>query len=348
VSRLGVVCTGGTIACDADAGAGTARLGSPDLVAGLVGRVAAAAGIDLVMRQPLHVCSEDMVPADWVSIADAGRELAEGGDVDGILVMHGTDTAAYTTAALAFLLADLDLPVALTGSNRPPGQPGSDAANNVAGAVQALGHLPRGVYLSFAGTVDGASLVHLGTCVRKVRASGPAFVSSGRPLVAVVHEQFAGVDLPELPAAPRRPSRMDPRVIALRCHPGLDFDAMASMLDRAVRGVVIELYPSLTGPTRGLATSLPGFVRRAVARGCPVVATVANPPDDLLGYESGLAIADAGASVLPRLLPETATVKLMWALGQTSDPAEAVALVRQPVAGELDAAAGVCGRGNGR
>lgn len=66
----------------------------------------------------------------------------------------------------------------------------SDAANNLAGALEALRHMPRGVYLSFAGTRRGPSLVHLGTRVRKAAASGTAFMSSGRPTVAVVDGLF--------------------------------------------------------------------------------------------------------------------------------------------------------------
>src|SRR5687768_18413027 len=104
MSQLGVICTGGTIGCRSkyDDG-GEAVLADPAIVDELLDELGATARLDLVVRHPLHLCSEDIVPEDWLQIAAAVRSVIEGDDVDGVVVLHGTDTAAYTTAALSFL-----------------------------------------------------------------------------------------------------------------------------------------------------------------------------------------------------------------------------------------------------
>ena len=88
---------------------------------------------------------------------DAGR-------CDGVLLLHGTDTLAYSAAALSFLLLGLPVPVLLTGSMRPAGTPDSDAWANLFGAMQALHQgLEPGVQVFFHGKLmHGARLTKLG------------------------------------------------------------------------------------------------------------------------------------------------------------------------------------------
>src|SRR5438128_10331360 len=76
----------------------------------------------VAIRYPLRQLSENLEPQDWLSIADSICELAEHERIIGALVLHGTDTMAYTASALSFFLTDIDFPVVLTGSNIPSGQ----------------------------------------------------------------------------------------------------------------------------------------------------------------------------------------------------------------------------------
>ena len=102
-----------------------------------------------------------------------------------------------------------------------------------------------------------------------------------------------------------------------------------------VRGVVLELYPSVTGPAGESGLSVVGFVERCAAHGVPVVATIANPMGgDFARYESRVALEAAGAEILP-MLPETATVKMMWALGAGGKRDAVLDLMRAEVAGEM-------------
>lgn len=187
--RLGLVLTGGTIGSTAPGDADVVRLVRGPNAGGmpgwLGGPLASFGAHQLSIERPVELHSEEARPADWEAIAASCRKLARRG-VDAICVLHGSDTMAYAAAALSFALADLALPVVLTGSNEPPDVPESDAPNNVRAALVALRTLPAGVYLVFAGTPDGDALVHLGTRVRKERASGRAFVSPNGGAVAVV------------------------------------------------------------------------------------------------------------------------------------------------------------------
>ena len=121
----------------------------------------------VVVAAPLRKLSENLTPGDWPAIAGAVRRLVEVDDVDGVLVLHGTDTMAYTAAALSFLLCDVERPIVLTGSRLPAGQPGSDAPANVRAALVALLALGSGTYVAFGGDADAAARIHLGTRVRK-------------------------------------------------------------------------------------------------------------------------------------------------------------------------------------
>jgi L-asparaginase/Glu-tRNA(Gln) amidotransferase subunit D len=287
-------------------------------------------------RSPLRTLSENLRPRDWPLIAGAVRELVAEG-VETVVVFHGTDTMAYTAAALSFLLSDLEIPIVLTGANIPLVDEDSDAPINALSSLVALQHLQAGVYIVFAGASHLPGLVHLGTCVRKLRASGSAFSSINRPVVAEVDgEFFRPRRLYQPVLQPLRGQAVEERVMQLRLYPGCDLDAAFDSLSRSeARGLVIELYASATGPATA-EYSLPLMVERCVTSGVPVVVTTATPlvPSHQF-HETTMMIANAGAIFLQGMLPETATVKLMWALAQGGDAEELVSLLREEIAGEF-------------
>ena len=290
---------------------------------------------------PLALASEDMRPGDWRTLAATVRRLAAAG-LDRVLVLHGTDTMGFTAAALSFLLRDTDVTVVLTGANLPPDQRGSDARRNIHDALVALAGLPPGTFVAFTGGADLPGLVHLGTQVRKVGTHGQPYQSVNRPPVAQVQDDALSIVDPTVTVRPPCPvpdplTAPDPGVLSFRLYPGLDLDAMRAAVEAGeARAVVVELYAAVTGPTVAGSRSLPAFIEKCRAGDVCVFLTVSAPATNHANvYDSYLALRDAGGVYLPGMIPETAIVKCMWALGRTRDPAALVRLMRTPVAGEF-------------
>lgn len=289
------------------------------------------------VRRPIGMLSENLAPEDWTAMAASIRGLAEEEGVDAILILHGTDTMAFTSAALSFMLSDLQVPIVVTGSNKPSDQPRSDAVQNLHASLVALENLGPGVFIVFAGRPTAAGRVHIGTRVRKVRASGNAFASVGRrPVAEVRTDEFVQLWAPDPPRPMPFRGEVDKRVLSLRLYPGLDLGAIFdSLIPNQMRGVVIELYASFTSPSAQPRYSVPRFVDACSASGVPVVAAVANEPIGKPNlYESRIAFEEAGGAIL-HMLPETATVKLMWALGMDSRADAVLELMNTNIANEM-------------
>lgn len=347
--------TGGTIGSRSESIGGLERLvtlsGSEEQLEVLSGPnvngVLEEIGITTVLRQPLNMLSENMTPAHWITIGREIEDLIESDEVDGVLVLHGTDTMSFTSTALAFMLAGIQIPVVLTGSNRPPNEPESDADKNIADALVALQHLTPGVFLSFAGRPKAKSRIHDGVSVRKARGSGPAFVSAGRVHAAEVdwgsfnwvlktREPESISDLvPGLSHAPFRIAA-DDRALRIDLHPGVDLELMFEMLVRGgFRGACLTLYPALTAPTEPAKSSVPEFAARCTEAGIVLALTMnARPVGMRNHYESKFQLEDAGAVLLP-VIPEVALVKMMWALGLSDDYREVRGILEAEVCNEF-------------
>jgi L-asparaginase/Glu-tRNA(Gln) amidotransferase subunit D len=343
--RLGLILTGGTIGSAVSSPGSEEKLvrlldgaGSEIPELELIWKATPRAGdFEFSVRRPIGLLSENLVPKDWIPMASTIRDLVQDDGVEAVLVLHGTDTMSYTSAAMAFMLAELPVPIVLTGANKPSDQVGSDAFQNIRDSLTALRELEPGVFIVFAGRPKVSSRMHLGTRVRKVRASGYAFESVGRrPVGEVRNGKVKRFWTPE-PSTPV-PSRIvvDSRVLSLRLYPGLDLmSVFDSMVQAKIRGVVLELYPSFTGPTGRSRFSASRFVKACTARDIPVVAAVANEPAGKLNlYESRIGLEAAGAQVL-HMLPETATVKLMWALGARRKRQSVLDLMSTQIANEM-------------
>ena len=218
-SNILVLYTGGTIGMQASASGLAPAAGFEARVRAQQGQQAERLPNWSFREQLPPIDSANMSQANWLAMVAAIRQGAQDG-CDGVLVLHGTDTLAYSAAALSFLLLGLPVPVVLTGSMLPAGAANSDAWPNLFGAMQALhdGVAP-GVHLYFNG-----ALMH-GARVSKL--SSEAFDA-----FQVVPRQRQGTRLGELPAAidfrqPRQPVNL----LSLPLVPGL----RASHLHAAVQ-----------------------------------------------------------------------------------------------------------------
>ncbi len=291
------------------------------------------------IEQPTRRLSEDFEPNDWVTIAKSVKSLTNRKSVSSVVVLHGTDTLSYTSAALSFLLADIDIPVIITGANRPTSDIHSDAETNYLDAVTASRTLPPGVYVSFSGIPGKPSVVHLGTRVRKAQAAARSFISVGRNPVARIVDGSV-IPVSKIPA--RNPVHgtslaVCADVMLIKLYPGCPLGAISRLVEReSIKGVVVELYASSTGHGGTGELSLIEFTKTCTKNGVVVVGTVNDGVDRVHGvYKSSIQFQEAGGLLASGILPETATVKLMWVLGQRFDEFGIQRAILRDISGEF-------------
>lgn len=310
--RLLLLHTGGTLMMREGEGPHTPDVYARDLVAEVpvLERIA-----DIEARILFNLDSSDLQPHHWVELATVVYEAIGGSrapEHDGVVVVHGTDTMAYTASALAFLLPGLDRPVVLTGAQTPLASVRSDARSNVVDACYlATLDVPE-VGIAFHGKL------FRGCTAKKLDAWGlGAFGSPSCPPLA---ELGVGASLAPHVLRPRPhaafDARIEARVLAVRTFPGLDPRLLLGALDAGVRGVVLEAFGAGNVPLR--ENSLVPVIEAARARDVPVVIVSQSPRGrvDLGRYEGGAAAAAAGAIGARDMTSEAALAKLMITLGR--------------------------------
>jgi len=335
--RVSIVSTGGTIASRVDyrTGAVHPALSARDLYS-VVPELSEMANIEADILFSLY--SENITPSHWSRMARGVAEHIRRG-VEGVVVAHGTDTMGYTAAALSFSLRGLPCPVVLVGSQRSSDRPSSDAALNLIGAVTAAVRAPFAevVVAMHEDTSDRAVLLHRGTKVRKCHTSGRwAFRSvNSKPLARVVEgrvEMILDDYRPRGEGELQVLDRFEERVSLLKFHPGFNPSLIEWLVEEGYRGIVLE------GTGLGhVGRYCYDALRRAVREGVLVFMTSQCiwGRVNMNVYDTGRDLLAIGVVPLEDMLPETALVKLMWVLGQTEDPEEAVRLMRKNIAHEI-------------
>ncbi len=248
--------------------------------------------------------SANMNQHNWLAMVAAIRAGIEQDGCDAVLLLHGTDTLAYSAAALSFLLLGLNVPVVLTGSMLPAGAEGSDAWGNLFGAMAALqGGLEPGVRLYFNG-----KLLH-GARVSKLRSDAfDAFVELPR--------QRQGQRAEQTPLQIDYSQKRQPVNLAvLPLYPGIQAAQVRALLDSGAQGLLLECYGSGTGPADD--AELLGALKAAHERGV-VLAAISQCPHGHIEfgvYAAGSALASAGLVSGGGMTREAAVGKLFALLG---------------------------------
>ena len=275
--------------------------------------------------------STNITPAHWIQTANAVREHYE--DYDGFVISHGTDTMAYTAAALSYLVQGADKPVMLTGAQKPINYDSTDSKLNLTDAFvcAASGQL-AGVNIVFSGRVI------LGTHARKTCSkSFAAFSSINYPDVGILLDhKLVRYIAPDAYYAPRFFDTLDEKVGLVKMVPGLDPGVLDYMLQRN-DALILECF-GVGGLPAYEDEELLRLVDRHTAAGKFIVVTtqVQNEGSDLSVYSVG-----HGLKQNPLVLEgydmtsESLYAKMMWILGQTKDPKEVSKLFYTPVAHDM-------------
>ncbi len=285
---------------------------------------------EILEYRPL-VDSSNMGRSDWVRIAH-DIELRYD-DYDGFVVLHGTDTMAYTASALSFMLRDLHKPVILTGSQIPLAENRSDAAENLLGALTLATLYP----IPEVGVYFHNRLLRGNRCQKVDAVSLDSFASGNWPALVKV-----GVDLDVRWGLIRQPTGRtmkvypitNDHVAAIRLFPGLLPDTLERFLAPPLEGLVLETYGTGNAPDTN-----PRFLdvlKSATDRGVVIVncsqcsSGMVNP-----SYAVASSLEDAGVVSGADMTPEAALTKLAYllSLGLTLD--EVRAAIGRPLRGEL-------------
>lgn len=267
--------------------------------------------------------SANMTPAYWQRLRTAVIEAVDDG-CDAVLILHGTDTLAYSAAAMSFQLLGLPAPVVFTGSMLPAGVPDSDAWENVSGALLALGEgLAPGVQLYFHGALMAP------TRCAKIR-------SFGRHPFAALQRNGGVAKADALPSALdyRQPKALA-NVGVLPLVPGIAAAQLDALIDSGIQALVLECFGSGTGPSDN-----PAFLaslKRAQALGVVVVAITQCHEGgvELDVYEAGSRLRGVGVLSGGGMTREAVFGKLQVLLGAGLATNEVRRLVELDLCGEL-------------
>jgi glutamyl-tRNA(Gln) amidotransferase subunit D len=340
---LSILSTGGTIASKVDyrTGAVSPQFSTDDILDAIpeLGEIANIKG-----KAIYSILSENMRAEYWRKLAvEVYNEINNG--ADGIIVTHGTDTMGYTAAALSFMV-QTPVPVVLVGSQRSSDRPSSDAAMNaICAAKVACSDLAEVVVVMHGSTADDFCLIHRGTKVRKLHTSArDAFQSVNDVPIGKVYYDASDIerirfefDTAYIKRAEKELAlrdKFEDKCSLIKYFPGADPAILEFFISQGYKGIVLEG----TGLGHVSADWIPS-VTRAIKDGVPVVMTSQCLYGSICDrvYDTGRDLLHAGLIEGADMLPETALVKLMWVLGQTTEMEEVRQLMLENIAGEITA-----------
>ncbi|TNJ45919.1 asparaginase [Phaeobacter sp. B1627] len=268
----------------------------------------------VIVADPL-IDSANASPADWNWIITQIIEASE--DCEGFVLTHGTDTLAFTAAALTFSLRGLQKPVLLTGAMRPLTENGSDGSRNLSDAFAAVRTAPPGVWVQFAGKrLHGARVRKSHSVAFDAFAASPSDVGPLRKA-----EHLSGQLYDE-----------NACVLIATVAPGMKADLVSLAAERA-DGIVLRCYGSGTVPER---PDLRAALKRARENEIPVLAVsqCAEGGISLGTYSAGALLAEFGVIDGQDMTVEAAYTKLLHTLTVARDLKEQRRLLEQCLCGE--------------
>lgn len=324
MKKILMIATGGTIASK-ETGAGLTPQITSDEILQQVPGLSEICRVDAV--QLMNLDSTNINSRHWLTMAECVRQNYDA--YDGFVLTHGTDTMAYTAAALSYLIQNNAKPVVITGSQKSIFYLDTDARENL-----------RDAFLYAAD--DGACGVHvvfdhkviLGTRARKMRTkSYNAFSSIDYPETAIIRNQKLVYYLQErAEGTVQFYDTLDPGVFVLKLIPGMDADIF-SYLKAHYKALVIESFGVGGLPCYG-DESFFNAVRDWIASGRVIVMTTQVPHEgsDMEVYQVGhRAKRELGVIEAYGMTSEAVVTKLMWILGRTQDGDDIRRLFEAPV-----------------
>lgn len=277
--------------------------------------------------------SSNITYREWNQIAKAVEDNYD--DYDGFVVLHGTDTMAYTSSALSFMLENLSKPVVLTGSQIPLCELRSDGKDNIITSI----------IIAAEGVVNEVCLyfgtqLHRGNRCTKASADGLiAFASPNYPVLA-----HAGINVEYnkrlLRPAPEGEFKVcyinQSSIGVIKLFPGIQFELFEPIVTDKLQGLVLETFG--TGNIPNYDEKLPSLIAKAIANGTTVVVCTqcAHGTVQLGAYETSSSLAKAGAVSGFNMTTEATIAKLHYLFSKKCPAEEMSKAMNMSIRGEVD------------
>ncbi len=278
--------------------------------------------------QLMNIDSTNINPSHWLEMAKVIEENYD--KYDGFVITHGTDTMAYSAAALSYLIQFSVKPVVITGSQKSIASDDTDAKRNLKDALfYASSDGSHGVSIVFDGKVI------LGTRSRKERTkSYNAFSSVDYPEIAIIRENkiiryLTNIEFRQKPVFYHK---MEKRVLLLSIIPGMESDILLKIMDD-YEALILQSF-GVGGLPNGGDGALAIAVEKWIENGKKVIMSTQVPYEgsDMELYQVGYQLKHKyGIIEAYNMSTEAIVTKVMWALGQTSDVKEVKRIFNKPV-----------------
>lgn len=281
--------------------------------------------------------SSNVTPAFWVKLASVIEENYS--LYDGFVVLHGTDTMAYSASMLSFMLENLAKPVIFTGSQLPMGVVRTDGRDNFINAIEIAAATENGKPRVPEVAIYFENKLMRGNRTNKFNAENfNAFLSGNYPPLAEVgvHIKYHTHLIHKADDQPLIVRKtLDTRVAILKLFPGITETVVKSMLlIPGLRGVILETYGAGNAPTdRWFIEAL----RQAIESGIVIynVTQCKGGTVDMAKYETGASLEQIGVVGGYDITTESAIAKMMYLLGSGFIGEQLVSLLQTPLRGEL-------------